>query len=146
MDESFKEIWESLENLDETHFSPNYGREHYNKHVAKDLTQYLVTDLDNDLIDPISYEEYDREADELSKQIVRTSRTDRGERYIGFRSKDGKNIKFDTETNMLVVYVTDVSTPFTVSYYLVPDIKTYLIRLHRDYLRELTPEDDIGNS
>lgn len=142
------------EELNETYFEPYNRKKHYQGHVALDMYSYLHDDEDDELFDPeMTEEEYDKLADTLSKQPVKTSNVDSSDRYVGYvmfddRRKKEKIVKYDKKEGLLVAYVCNPQEQATVSFMKVNRFnnhKRYRNLLKRDYVREITPEDDLYN-
>ena len=134
------------EELDETFFLPSKLDGHYEKHVAKDWETY-VDDPTDELLDPMTEEEYDRYGDELSKQEVRTSDINSSDRYIGFVEKTGEIVKYDKASHILVVYTARPNFQATLSLYKsTDDDDRYKRLLRKTYDREITEEDDLYNN
>lgn len=135
--------------LTETHFSERNLNKHYNErqHTAKDWKEFF-SDISDELLPPMTASEYDDRADEISKKPVRTSSLKSGDTYVGFMGKDSRIVKYDTVTGELVVYVsTSPSNSETITYYKADTFNNHkrYRKLLKDYVRELTPEDDKYN-
>lgn len=133
-------------NLEETFFLPSKIDGHYEKHVAKDWNQYLFDEDSEELLDPMTKEEYDAYGDELSKQPVRTSDLNSSDRYIGFVEKTGEIVKYDKWAHILIVYAARPNFRATFSLYKsTDDDDRYRRLLKKTYAREIQPEDDFYN-
>ena len=147
---TIREYFEELNKLEETTFRPSLIGKHYNKHVAKDLKQYLLDETD-ELFDPISEEEYDYDGDTLSKMTVNTSEYDSEDDVIGFVGLNNFNeenvYKFRKSESDLVIYRADKDAAYTITYFKASgDGRSRYERLkNKHYLRELNPEDDFYN-
>lgn len=134
--------------LDETHFDKNSNfYRHYNDHVAKDYNEYF-TETSDELFEPMTSDEYDNYADTLSKEVVNTSDYRASDDVVGFMSKSGRIIKYRKSLDEIVIYVCKEGNSKTITYYKAksyPKHHRYRELLSRDYLRELTPEDDKYN-
>lgn len=134
--------------LDETLFADNDSFErHYNKHVAKNYKDYIFDDSD-ELIEPMSKQEYNEVGDALSKQVVKTSDFNSKDRYVGFVNKDGEIIKLDKILGELVIYACrspkDCNT--ITLYRIAPSrIEKRYNKLKQNYKREITSNDDKYN-
>lgn len=140
---NIKEVLRALDKLEETHFEgPNLKR-HHDAHVAKDFKTYFADETD-ELFDPISEEEYDIGADNLSKQPVYTSNLDSTDDVIGFVTTTGRIVKYRKSTKELVVYVAERDNNATISYYRA-EPASYMRKKRNLYGREIQPEDDFYN-
>ena len=126
-------------------------RNHYEKHVAPNLYSYL-SDEDDETLFPMTQQEYNEEANRLSKQEISTSDYSSEDNYIGFYGKDALNrpsiYKFDKKNSTLVIYYANELNAKTVSYYKMKtqNQKERYERLKRKhYIRELTMQDDLYN-
>lgn len=139
-----------LTRVSETYFRPTSLQHHYDKHVSKDIYQYLVDETD-ELFDPISKDEYNNEGDRLSKTPVYTSDYNSDYDVIGFVGLNNfgeENIyKFRKSQRDLVIYKADKDAAYTITYFKAEgDGKQRYERLKRKhYLREITPKDDYYN-
>lgn len=134
--------------IDETHFQKGASLDsHYNRHVSSDWEGYW-SDTTDEYIEPMSKDEYDENADKLSKQKVRTSKFDTNDRYIGFFTNNGRILKFDKLLNEVVVYKCTENDSATITYYKVsfehPKYR-YKKLFNKWYGRELTDADDEFN-
>lgn len=133
--------------LSETKFHRNAAFDyHFNKHVAQDWPIYFL-ERDYELLPPMTKDEYDNDADLLTKQSVRTSDIDAVDRYVGFVTKSGRIVKYDKNLRELVIYVSNSVEACTVTYYQCngDTHARYRRLLDREYEREITPEDDKYN-
>lgn len=135
--------------LNETHFSKRNLDKHYNErhHVAKDWKEFY-SEMADEILPPMTPEEYDERADEISKEVVKTSNANSDDTYIGFMGKNNRIVKYDTNTGELVVYVSESpSNSETITYYKSSTFNNHkrYRKLMKDYVRELTPEDDKYN-
>ena len=138
------EMMQELNRLDETHFSRNNLERHYDQHVATDYYDYFMDETD-ELFDPISPEEYDMDADSLSKEPVKTSAVNSSDDVIGYVTIGGRIVKYRKSTGELVVYKATKDDAATISYYKASSPNSYLRKIKRDYGREIFPEDDYYN-
>ena len=134
--------------LDETHFDRNSTfYRHYSEHVAKNYSEFF-RETDDELFEPMTEDQYDQFADELTKEPVTTSDYRTSDNVVGFMSKSGRIIKYRKSLDEIVVYVCNKNDAKTVTYYKAkshPKHHRYRELLSRDYLIELTPEDDKYN-
>ena len=149
VEEAFNPFYglDEADELSETFLKGKNLDNHYEKHVAKSWVDYIDDETD-ELFDPTSKEEYNTLGDALTKQKVRTSDTNSPDRFVGYVTKDGKIVKYDKETNELVVYVAKYGDQATISYYKTksgPEHKSYNKKKERDYGREIEPVDDYYN-
>ena len=148
---TIREYFDELDKLEETTFKPSSLNDHYNKHVAKDLKQYLLDETD-ELFDPISIEEYNNEGDKLSKIPVNTSEYNSDDDVIGFVGLGTHNkkliYKFRKSQGDLIIYKADKDAAYTLTYFkAASNGRVRYERLKRKhYLREITPEDDYYNN
>lgn len=139
-----------MNRLEETRFRPSMINRHYNKHVAKDMHQYLFDDTD-ELFDPISEKEYDDEGDKLSKLPAYTSDYSSKDDVIGFVGLNNygeENIyKFRKSQQDLIIYKADKDSAYTITYFKTAGTgRAKYERLKRKhYLREIQPDDDFYN-
>ena len=139
-----RETLKELDRLEETRFSKGNRDRHYNIHVAKNYYDYF-TDMSDELLDPMSPEEYDDYADELSKMPVRTSDINSPDNIVGYVTTDDRIVKYNKKTNELVVYKATKDDAATISFYKTAGPGSYLRKIKRDYGREIVPEDDYYN-
>lgn len=138
-----REALKALDKLEETHFeSPNLEI-HHKQHVAKDLKTYL-TDETDELFDPISKEEYDANADKLSKQPVYTSDLSSADDVVGFVTTKGRIVKYKKSTKEMVAYIAEKDNNATISYYRA-EPASYMRKKRNLYAREIKPDDDFYN-
>ena len=135
--------------LDETHFARNDKfQQHYDNHVAKNYHDYF-TEMEDELIEPMSIEEYDTNGDILSKAVVSSSDFNTNNRYVGFVMEDGRVLKCDKTLSEIVIYKsTSLTNSNTITYYKVAShrLKNRYEKLKsKHYSREITPEDDKFN-
>ena len=108
---------ENLIPLSETHFIRNQTfLDHFDKHVAKNYKEYFL-EVEDELFEPMSPDEYDEYAHELSQEPVYTSDVDSSYDVVGFASKDGRLIKYRKSLSELVVYKAEKDDAVTISYY-----------------------------
>lgn len=132
------------EELDETYFIPSKLRPHWEKHVAPNWKIY-IEDESEELLDPMTMEEYDDYGDELSKKIIKTSNLNSSDRYVGFVETTGEIVKYDKATNVLIIYTARPDFQATFSLYKTKDDDRYRRLIKKTYSREYTPEDDEYN-
>lgn len=143
-----KEALNELNVLDETKFIRNdkfYN--HYKKHTANDFKEYFFETSD-ELLEPMSEDEYDDNADLLSKEPVYSSDINDSHDVVGFMTKSGAIIKYRKSMSEIVIYKAKEDWAHTLTYYKIksyPPHHRYKELLSRDYGRELTPEDDKYN-
>lgn len=137
--------------MDETLFRKNELEYHHDKHVAKDVRDYLF-DMNDETFYPISKEEYNRRGDELSKQPVYSSDYDSKDDVIGFfgKSENGSDTiyKLRKSTNELVIYYNNYKDARTLSLYKVNSYNQknrYNELKRKHYIRDILPEDDFYN-
>lgn len=132
--------------LGETFFIPSKLDGHYEKHVAKDWMDFIFNKNSEELLDPMTKEEYDKYGDELSKQAIRTSDINSSDRYIGFVEKTGEVVKYDKAAHTMVIYTARPDFQATLSLYKCSnDDSRYRRLLKSNYEREITPDDDYYN-
>lgn len=142
---NIKEALEELNKLEETKFQNKMqGMNHHYKHTAMNWEEY-VNDEGDELLEPMSYEEYDSYADELSKIPVNTSNINSKDDVVGFVTTDDRIIKARKSLRDIVVYKCRLNDQTTLSYYQAKDVKDRYKRLLKYYKREITPEDDFYN-
>lgn len=148
-------VWRRLRNtlkfriLNETRFlrDDRFVR-HFEKHTAKSWSEYFFETKD-ELFEPMTQDEYDDFADELSKRCVFTSNVYTDDQYVGFVMDDGKILKYGKLLDEIVIY--DAKTPNTtrtVTYYKLNHSrarKRYLAIKNKHYHREITSADDCNN-
>lgn len=134
--------------LNETHFVKNKSfYDHFDKHVAKNYSEYFL-ETEDELFEPMSPDQYDQYAHELSQEPIYTSDVDSGHDVVGFISSDGRIIKYRKSLSEIVVYVAKENDRTTISYY---KLKTddnhtrYRRLLSRWFIREYDPIDDYYN-
>lgn len=130
--------------LDETYFLPSKLKPHWEKHVAPNWEVYLE-DESEELLDPMTMEEYDKYGDELSKQPIKTSKLDTSDRYVGFVETTGEIVKYDKAANILIIYTARPNFQATFSLYKTKNDDRYERLLNKTYAREYTSEDDKYN-
>lgn len=139
---------ENLMPLDETHFIRNQTfLDHFDKHVAKNYREYFL-EVEDELFEPMSPDEYDEYAHKLSQEPVYTSNVDSSYDVIGFVSKDGRIIKYRKSLSEIVVYKAEKDDVVTISYYKLrttPNHQRYKKIKNKYYLREIDPLDDFYN-
>ena len=136
-------------NLFETHFTERNGYfyDHYRRHVAADYNQYF-RETEDSLFEPMTEDEYDEYAHQLSQQPVYSSDYDDAHNVIGFVTTDNRIVKFGKQLSEVVVYRADRWNPHTITYYKVAHARQRerYNSLMRDYFREILPEDDYYNA
>lgn len=133
--------------LTETNFvRDSKFKDHIDKHVAKDWNEYYF-ERNFELLPPMSEDEYDEAAHELTKKIVQTSDINSEDRYVGFVSKSGRIIKYDKALSELVIYISTPSVACTVTYYQCNGKQhaRYKRLYAREYAREISFEDELNN-
>ena len=141
-------LTENLRPLSETHFIRNQNFfDHFNKHVAKNYKEYFL-EVEDELFEPMSPDEYDEYAHELSQEPVYTSDIDSQHDVVGFVSKDSRIIKYRKSLSEIVVYKAEKDDAVTISYYKLrttPNHSRYNKIKNKYYLREIDPLDDFYN-
>ena len=143
------ELVEVFNKLNETHFirDDNFIN-HYDKHVSKDYNQYFL-ELEDELFEPMTQDEYDEYAHKLSQAPVFTSNVDSDYDVVGFVDDRGRILKYRKSLSELVVYVAEKDDAATISYYKLkttPNHNRYRRLLNRYYKREIEPLDDYYNA
>lgn len=139
---------ENLIRLEETHFIKNQSfLNHFNKHVAKDYSTYFL-EMEDELFEPTTPEQYDEYAHILSQEPVSTSDVDSDADVVGFVGTDNRIIKYRKSLSELVVYKAEKNDAVTISYYKLktsPEHSRYRKIKNKYYLREIDPLDDFYN-
>lgn len=135
--------------LHETRFAKtNTFKHHYDRHVAKDYNQYF-SELENELIEPMSMDEYDDNGDILSKVTVKTSDFNTDDRYVGFVMDNGRILKCDKELSEIVIYKSaSPKDNNTITYYKVDSFRLddrYQRLKRKHYFRDIIADDDKYN-
>ena len=141
-----KKLSEKAE-LSETKFHRNNNFDtHYAKHVASDWTTYFL-ERKYELLPPMTKDEYDDEADLLTKRQVNTSDLEAADRYVGFVTESGRIVKYDKNLGALVIYVSNSVEACTVTYFQCNGFThaRYKRIFDREYEREITTDDDKYN-
>ena len=138
-----------FELINETRFAKNDSfKHHYDRHVAKDYKHYF-NEIENELIEPMSMDDYDNNGDALSKITIKTSDFFSKDRYVGFVMNDGRILKCDKLLSEIVIYISkSPSNSNTITYYKADNFRLkerYLRLKKKHYNREITPEDDKFN-
>ena len=123
-------------------------KQHYQNHVAKDYKSYF-TDLSNELIEPMTMDDYDNNGDKLSKAEVKTSDFYSNDRYIGFVMDNGRILKCDKTMSEIVIYISkSPENSNTITYYKADcfNLENRYKRLKKKhYSRDIIPDDDKFN-
>lgn len=136
--------------LNETRFSRGKSLDdHYKKHVADTWSEYFFEE-DDEIFEPMSADEYDDCAHDLSVAKVKTSDVNSSDQYVGFVMRSGKILKFGKKFDEIVIYdARTKESARTVTYYKVRH-KTakwrYQELKNKHYIREITDEDEKYNS
>lgn len=117
----------SLYSINEARMADDYVVQHWAKHRAEFASDPRFDDCvtEDDCI-----KKYNEIADDLSNKKVSKS-TDFDRNYVGFITKHGINIKYNSETKDFIAYKGNV-----VSTLHKKDKKAYMKTLKRDFARE----------